>query len=247
MKRYSVGLSLIILALVVIPAAAQATEQPFELHLSRDFGYGGGSHIQGLFTMGVDDRGDVVRVEFLIDNLVVLTDTERPFRYQFNTGAYALGPHTLAAVGYTADGRELRTQERRYEFVTAEEGWQAAGRIAIPVIGLVILVSLAGTVGPALVGRRKPHRRGEYGVEGGAVCPRCRFPFSRHLISPNMLVGKLERCPHCGKWSMVRRATPQELEAAENRLAEEEGRGALVVDDEKERVRRMIDESRYEE
>jgi len=247
MKRCAVLLSLMILAFAVVPAAAQVTEQPFELHLSRDFGYGGGSHIQGLFTMGVDDRGDVVRVEFLIDNLVVLTDTERPFRYQFNTGAYALGPHTLAAVGYTADGRELRTQERRYEFVTAEEGWQAAGRIAIPVIGLVILVSLAGTVGPALVGRRKPHRRGEYGVEGGAVCPRCRFPFSRHLISPNMLVGKLERCPHCGKWSMVRRATPQELEAAENRLAEEEGRGALVVDDEKERVRRMIDESRYEE
>jgi len=247
MKRCAVLLSLMILAFAVVPAAAQVTEQPFELHLSRDFGYGGGSHIQGLFTMGVDDRGDVVRVEFLIDNLVVLTDTERPFRYQFNTGAYALGPHTLAAVGYTADGRELRTQERRYEFVTAEEGWQAAGRIAIPVIGLVILVSLAGTVGPALVGRRKPHRRGEYGVEGGAVCPRCRFPFSRHLISPNMLVGRLERCPHCGKWSMVRRATPQELEAAENRLAEEEGRGALVVDDEKERVRRMIDESRYEE
>ena len=247
MKRCAVLLSLMILAFAVVPAAAQVTEQPFELHLSRDFGYGGGSHIQGLFTMGVDDRGDVVRVEFLIDNLVVLTDTERPFRYQFNTGAYALGPHTLAAVGYTADGRELRTQERRYEFVTAEEGWQAAGRFAIPVIGLVILVSLAGTVGPALVGRRKPHRRGEYGVEGGAVCPRCRFPFSRHLISPNMLVGKLERCPHCGKWSMVRRATPQELEAAENRLAEEEGRGALVVDDEKERVRRMIDESRYEE
>jgi hypothetical protein len=62
-----------------------------------------------------------------------------------------------------------------------------------------------------------------------------------------MLVGRLERCPHCGKWSMVRRATPQELEAAENRLAEDEGRGALVVDDEKERVRRMIDESRFEE
>ncbi len=247
MKRRAVLLSLMILASAVVSAAAQTTEQPFELYLSRDFGYGGGSHIQGLFTMGVDERGDVVRVEFLIDNLVVLTDAEAPFRYQFNTGSYALGPHTLAAVGYTSGGQELRTQERSYEFVTAEEGWQAAGRIAIPVIGLVILVSLAGTVGPALVGRRKPHRRGEYGVEGGAVCPRCRFPFSRHLISPNMLVGRLERCPHCGKWSMVRRATPQELEAAENRLAEDEGRGALVVDDEKERVRRMIDESRFEE
>ncbi|MCJ7707434.1 MAG: Ig-like domain-containing protein [Anaerolineales bacterium] len=247
MTRRIAVLSLMILAFTAAPAAAQATEQPFELRLSRDFGYGGGSHIQGLFTMGVDDRGDVVRVEFLIDNLVVLTDTEAPFRYQFTTGSYALGPHTLAAVGYTSGGQELQSQERSYEFVTAEEGWQAAGRIAIPVIGLVILVSLAGTVGPALVGRRKPHRRGEYGVEGGAVCPRCRFPFSRHLISPNMLVGRLERCPHCGKWSMVRRATPQELEAAENRLAEEEGRGALVVDDEKERLRRMIDESRFEE
>jgi hypothetical protein len=247
MKGCVVLLSLMILALAVVPAAAQTTDQPFELHLSRDFGYGGGSHIQGLFTMGVDERGDVVRVEFLIDNLVVLTDTEAPFRYQFNTGSYALGPHTLAAVGYTTDGQELRTEERSYEFVTAEEGWQAAGRIVVPVIGLVILVSLAGTVGPVLLGRGKPHRRGEYGAEGGAVCPRCGFPFSRHLLSLNMLTGKLERCPHCGRWSIARRARPQELEAAEARLAAEESRGALAVDDEKERDRRMIDESRFEE
>jgi hypothetical protein len=62
-----------------------------------------------------------------------------------------------------------------------------------------------------------------------------------------MLTGKLERCPHCGRWSIARRARPQELEAAEARLAAEESRGALAVDDEKERDRRMIDESRFEE
>lgn len=247
MKRRAVLLSMMILASAVVPAAAQTTDQPFELHLSRDFGYGGGSHIQGLFTMRVDDRPDVIRVEFLVDEQVVSIATERPFRYQFNTGAYALGPHTLAAVGFTADGRELRTQARSYEFVSAEEGWKAAGRIALPVIGLLVLITLGGTIGPALGGRRKPHRRGVYGVEGGAVCARCSRPFSRHFLSPNLLLGRLERCPHCGKWSIARRATPQELEAAENRLAEEEGRGALVVDDEKERLRRMIDESRFEE
>lgn len=247
MKRCAVVLSLMILALAVIPAAAQATEEPFELHLSRDFGYGGGSHIQGLFTLRVDNRSDLIRVDFLIDGHVVSTGTESAFRYQFNTGSYALGPHTLEAVGYTADGRELRTQERSYEFVTAEEGWKAAGRIAIPLIGLLLLITLVGTAGPALLGRRKPHQRGVYGAEGGAVCPRCGFPFSRHLLAPNMLVGKLERCPHCGKWSVARRAKPEELEAAEERLAAEESRGGLAVDDEKERVRRMIDDSRYEE
>lgn len=33
-----------------------------------------------------------------------------------------------------------------------------------------------------------------------------------------MIVGKFDRCEHCGKWSITRRATPQELSAAEEAL-----------------------------
>ncbi len=246
MKLRSVVLCLLALALIVVPAFAQATETPLLLHLSRDFGYGGGSRIQGLFTMSVD-REDLARVEFLIDGQVVSTDTEAPFRYQFNTSAYSLGEHSLSAVGYGAAGQAFSAPARTYTFVTADESWAAAGRIVIPILGLALFVALAGTVLPALMGRGKSFRRGEYGVEGGAVCARCGFPYPRHVFTPNMLVGKLERCPHCGKWAIARRATPAELAAAEERMLADESRGGLDTDDTAERERRMIDESRFEE
>ena len=60
---------------------------------------------------------------------------------------------------------------------------------------------------------------GRYGVSGGAVCPRCELPYSRKTLSPNLLFGKLERCPHCGKIAVVRRTTVATLEAASASLA----------------------------
>jgi hypothetical protein len=246
MKPQSIVLCLLALALMVIPASAQATETPLLLRLSRDFGYGGGSRIQGLFTMSVD-REDLARVEFQVDGQVVSTDTEAPFRYQFNTSAYSLGEHSLSAVGYNAAGQAFASQVRTYTFVTSGEGWAAVGRIAIPILGVALLVGLASALLPALMGRGKPLRRGDYGVEGAAVCARCGFPYRRHFFAPNMLIGRLERCPHCGKWAIARRATPAELSAAEDRMDADESRGGLVTDDTAERERRMIDESRFEE
>jgi hypothetical protein len=38
------------------------------------------------------------------------------------------------------------------------------------------------------------------------------MPFSRSVLAPNMLVGKLERCPHCRKWAIVGRAGSADLE-----------------------------------
>ncbi|MEK6221558.1 MAG: hypothetical protein N2D54_04870 [Chloroflexota bacterium] len=38
----------------------------------------------------------------------------------------------------------------------------------------------------------KSFHLGIYSAAGGAVCPRCQLPYSRHLLSPNLLVGKLE-------------------------------------------------------
>lgn len=57
-----------------------------------------------------------------------------------------------------------------------------------------------------------------YGLLGAAVCRRCGKPFGRRWWAPNVLVGKLQRCPHCGAWSIVRRATPEELARAESFL-----------------------------
>ncbi len=44
-----------------------------------------------------------------------------PFRYQFSTKSYAPGEHHLVAIGTTADGQELRSNEFVREFLGAEE------------------------------------------------------------------------------------------------------------------------------
>jgi len=84
-----------------------------------------------------------------------------------------------------------------------------------------------------------------YGLAGGAVCPKCGLPFSRSIFGLNLLVGKLSRCPHCGKWSVVGRASPEELSAAEAKLRGEAQPAQPAVDAEAQ-LRKRIEESKYE-
>jgi hypothetical protein len=44
------------------------------------------------------------------------------------------------------------------------------------------------------------------------------LPLARHFLAPNIGLKKLERCPHCGRWSLVSRASAEDLVAAEARL-----------------------------
>ena len=230
---------------------AQDEEPELRLTVRRTFGYGGGGQIQGRFALGVEGPADLVRVTFLIDGQVMFNDLESPFEHSFHTSEYALGVHRLMAVGETAEGAELRSAERSFEFVTAEAGWQAVSRFLVPLAGGLLGLMLAGTLIPAVLARRRVFRLGQYGAAGGAVCPRCRLPYSRTIWSPNLVGprrarssrGKLERCPHCGKWALARRATATMLQAAEARYLSESR--PQVVDDQ-DPLRRLIDDSRFE-
>jgi hypothetical protein len=248
MKRLRLILILLFVCALPLSAAAQETDDSLPISFTRDFGYAAGGKIQGTFSLKVreSDELDLVAVEFLVDGSIVFTDTESPFRYQFNTANYAEGAHTLSAVGYKSDGTSLQSSEFSREFISSERAWSEAGNIVVPLLVGVVVLTLIGTLGPVLLGRKKEHRPGVYGAAGGAICPRCSFPFSRGFLSPNLLVGKLERCPHCGKWSIVPRATPFELEAAEARLAQE-SQGTLTTPSEEEKMRQLIDESRFED
>ena len=247
MNRLRLALLGLMIALNIVPVKAQESGASLQLTVDRDFGFSMGGRIQGKFTLKATGPENLTQVEFLIDDVVVSTDREPPFRYSFNTGDYDLGVHRISGVGYTALGEVLRSPVRTYKFVSMEEGLRGASGIVIPLlIGIGALVMIA-TVGTMLMGRQKGRPRiGEYGAAGGALCPRCGLPYSRHALSPNLLIGKLERCPHCGKWAIVRRATREALERAEARLVDDEARGGLELESEEDKLHRMIDDSRFE-
>lgn len=224
-----------------VPGQAQQSE--LQLTLARNFGFRAGNRIQGQFTLGVNGPDDLASVAFLIDRRSVAEIEQPPFEYRFHTGDFALGVHELAAVGVTGAGQELRSPARSFEFVSAEDSFQAVGDVLIPLAIGVAALMLLGTLGPALLGRKKAFELGVYGTAGGSVCPRCEKPYSRSLLSPNLVAGKLERCPHCGKWAIVRRATPAELEAAEQRVKADSETPRVAPDDD---LQRAVDESRFE-
>ena len=104
---------------------------------------------------------------------------------------------------------------------------------------------MVGALAPVLMGRGKTFKPKQYGVAGGAVCPRCTFPYSRNMLAPNLLVGKLQRCPHCGKWAIVPRASQTALDSAEQRWSKE-GTSSVEAPSEEEKLRQQIDDSRYD-
>ena len=187
--------------------------------------------VQRILQIRVEPPENLQRVVFLIDGQQIGEDAEAPFSIQFHTGNYALGVHMLSAAGYTSDGRELHSNEARREFVRADEGGKAALRIAGPIVGVTFGIILLSTLLPILMGRRigsgiplgAPR---SYGMLGGTICPKCKRSFGIHIWGLNMLAGKLDRCPHCGRWSLVRRVSPEELKAAEAVELEMAGAGA---------------------
>jgi hypothetical protein len=246
MKKIVPIILLIICVFLALPVFAQGTEE-LTLDFNRDFGYGGfGGEIQGRFSLKVASPDDLVGVEYYLDGELVFEGDEPPFKWQFNTASFPEGTHTFSAVGYKADGTELRAQEFSRTFLSSENAWGKTGDMIVPILVIVGIATLGGVLGPVLLGRKKKHTPGVYGVAGGAVCPRCTFPYSRNVMSPNLLVGKLERCPHCGKWAIVSRALAADLQAAEERFAAE-SKGTIGTPTEGERLQQMIEDSRFEE
>lgn len=255
MRKY--GLILLIMPFWLLAAFSPVGFQPepqLVLSLSRDFGYSSGTgKIQGTFSMKVSGPDTLSRVIFLIDGTQIGEDTEAPYRMQFKTDSYDLGIHVIQAVGYTVDGLELHSNEQRREFVSSEEGWKAAGKIAIPVIVLSVAAVLVSALLPALLGRNKkstlaPGSARKYGPLGGTICPKCGRPFGLHIFGLNLLIGKLDRCPHCGKWSLVRRVSLPELRAAEiSEFEMEADKTDSPLLSEDERLRKELEQTRYQD
>jgi hypothetical protein len=239
------GLGLCVLAwLTLLPAAAQGEDLRLTGH--KDWGYSLGNQIQGRFTFSVQGPANLVSAALLIDGRAVATADQPPFQFSIDTGNYATGAHTLSATARTADGRILRSNEQPAEFVGSTQAWESTQRILIPlVLGVFLLVGLGAGGQAWLVSRaQRQGRQLTYGAAGGAICPKCGRPFPLSMFGLNLVTGKLARCPYCGKWSVVRRARPATLAAAQ--AAEAEGsRPTVPALSAEEKLRQQIEESKY--
>lgn len=247
------GLCLLAISLLATPAPAFAQEDgnSLILKLRRDFGYGGfAGDIQGNFSMTVDGPAGLVSVRYYIDGTLLGESTEAPdFRVRFVTDDYPPGQHSLSAVGVLADGSEIESEPLVRLFLSKDEANSGVFSIIGPIFAAIGVVLAIGALAPLLTGgRRKAFRPGQYGMLGGAVCPKCARPFSLTFFGLKLGFGRLERCPHCGKWSLVRRARPEDLETAERLMTASDAAGAAQVGEtEEDRLRRMVDESRYDD
>ena len=230
----------------VVGAEAQTPSSGLDLRISKIFGFNLAGRIQGTFRLTASGRDDLERVRFVIDGDTLGEVSAPPFSLSFDTTSHALGRHVLAAIGTTSSGLSLESPPVTVEFVSPDSALGSTMQIIVPVLVIALGVSVLAIVVPLIGGGCVAYRPGEYGMVGGAVCPRCNLPFSRHLIAPNFLGYRLERCPHCGKWSLATRAKAQDLAAAEARL-QAQADATPAPSDGKDSMRRMIDESRFEE
>ena len=249
MKKNSVVILIAILVNLVIFSAASAQGEELTLSLTRDFGSGGlNDDIQGTFTIKASGPVNLERVQFFLDETVLGEDTEAPFAIQFVTDNYPTGAHAISAIGYTTDGKQISSKTISAVFMSKEEGSAAALKVIVPILLLVFVIkaiSARSSMTDVRKGKKEPAGAPRSYAFGGGICPKCQRPFGFQLLGINMLIGRLMPCPHCGKWSLMKRASISDLQAAE--LAElDKGKSQLFKNSEEEKRRKELDDSRYQ-
>ncbi len=256
MKRTLILILIILLvsSMTVGTVKAQSGEQ-LQLGNSRINGYGGiGIDIQGVFALKIiNPPADLERVEFYLDKTVMGEVKNPPFNLTYNTDSYPLGLHTLRAIGYTTTGNEILSNDIQVNFVPASEGTKVLLKIIIPVLGLILLLVIVSVGVPLLSSRDKPvslplGAERHYGVGGGAICPKCGRPFQLKLWWINLGLHKIDRCPYCGKWSLVRPKSIDQLRAAEGaELKGAQPEIGSINGSESDKLKKELDDSRYQD
>jgi len=249
MKKIIFAILITFLVSLIFMSVVSAQSEELILILSRDFGYGGfNDDIQGTFSVKASGPANLERVQFFLDDTLLGEDPESPFAIQFITDNYPTGAHVFSAVGFTTDGKRIGSKTISAVFVSKEEGSAASLKIVVPILA-VVFGAMAISAITAMVnvrkGKKLPAGAARSYSFGGGICPKCKRPFGFQLLSMNMIVGKLTPCPHCGKWSVVKRATMSELHAAE--LAELDTEKVQIHDaSDEEKIKKELDDSKYQ-
>jgi DNA-directed RNA polymerase subunit RPC12/RpoP len=248
-KKY--GFVLLIIGMLIIAttgaAAAQGDGETLQLGMTRDYGYGGLGKIQGNFSLKIiKPPPDLARIEYYFDSELIATLDEEPFRYKFHTSDFSSGDHSMSAVGYLENGEILESNQITKEFLSSGQAQGETRKLIGPILIGTAVLSILGVGIPLLFSRNKEFVLGKYGPAGGVVCTRCGLPFSRSILSPNLLAGKLVRCPHCGKISILARASQDSLNEAEAKFTNKDTTTGISGSENKD-LNKLIDDSRFED
>lgn len=207
-------------------SAVMAQESPFTLRMVRDWGYGNGTDINGRMSLSVKgDQAQIQQVTFFMDGEVMASVTSAPFKLQFDTNNFDPGLHRLTAEVKTIAGETYTTNGLVSNFVEKGAANQSTLKILL-LVGGIVAVSMGIQFLMQKNANKNPkydeNGRIQYGVWGAAVCPSCGQPFNRSFLGINLVGVRLERCPHCGKLVAARRASPLEIERANQKTQPEE-------------------------
>lgn len=225
-------------------SAVMAQESPFTLRMVRDWGYGNGTDINGRMSLSVKgDQAQIQQVTFFIDGEVMASVTSAPFKLQFDTNNFESGMHRLTAEVKTIAGETYTTNGLVSNFVEKGAANQSTLKILL-LVGGIVAVSMGIQFLMQKNANKNPkydkNGRIQYGVWGAAVCPSCGQPFNRSFLGINLVGVRLERCPHCGKLVAARRASPLEIERANQKTQPEEPQKFVEKPEEEK-----LDESRF--
>ena len=244
----------VLIALLIAPAlfapVALAQSATLNLELTRDWGYGGfNDDIQGAFTLKATGPANLTKVEFYIDTKKIGEATRAPFAIQFMTDDYPTGMHTLSAKGTAASGAALASQPLTARFIAAADGARNMLSFIVPILVIVCGAIVLAAIVPLVTGRKArafaPGALRQYPL-GGGLCPRCGSPVAYQFFGMNLLGAKLQRCPACGKWGVIRPASLDKLRAAEQaELAG--GHAQIPVMSDGDKLKKDLDDSKYQD
>lgn len=236
-----------------IAASPSCDPASYTLNVHRNFGYSSGKQIKGNFSMAVNAPAECIsQAVFMIDGNPIATVKIAPFEIVFETTSYSYGLHQLSASVTPITGSAVVTPLREFEFATAQEEGKAVTGLVFPILGGTLAIITVMVLLQVVVIRRRsgasvePGSARNYGISGGAICPKCGRPFPLHLFAPHFGFTKFDRCDNCGKWSLVKPASPDELREAEKR--EIQVAQAELPNQEKreeDELKKKIDDSRY--
>lgn len=246
LTRERIAMLAILLILVPLSTASAQGSASLGFRLVRSIGYQFGASIQGSFSVKVTAPDAVLRVSLYLDGEQIGLDDEAPYDLHFRTGDFSAGDHQLWVEAKMENGGTLKSEKRRLIFLTAEEGIGSITNYLLPIFLIVGAVSALSLLVTLRDGDGHAFKPGVYGLAGGAVCRRCGLPFSRRVMAPNLIVGKLARCPHCGLWAIARRASEATLRVAEARFEADAYRGSYQAATQAQDWRQRIDETRFD-